>query len=213
MIIVLIAILAIGVLAELILILSLARLVGKMMVRMGPSGVGALATPEGLELGESVIPFQTTTVSGDWIEVPLAGTATLAVFLRLTSCDTCQAVVEHVIRISKSYRDIVKPLVITNSDHLGGEEAISGYAEKLAAASIPLCVDNDIFERFEVKTVPYGFLVGLDGEVKAKGIINSLEHVESLLEAAELGHDRERQEQAEVELVSVKNEKEAIRYG
>ena len=54
--------------------------------------------------------------------------------------------------------------------------------------NFPVVTAPDVAAKYQVRVPPYAILVGTDGLVKAKGLVNHLEHLESLLTAARLGH-------------------------
>jgi methylamine dehydrogenase accessory protein MauD len=52
---------------------------------------------------------------------------------------------------------------------------------------IPFVASDDIALQYQVTIAPYGIVVDRTGVVRSKGLVNSFAHVESLLNAEELG--------------------------
>ena len=86
-------VLSVLVLTELLLILALARQVGRILVRLGPSGADALETSDGPAIGERMGEIE-VPINGDGVlRVPQEGRRVLLAFLSLTSCDACRSLV------------------------------------------------------------------------------------------------------------------------
>jgi methylamine dehydrogenase accessory protein MauD len=67
-------------------------------------------------------------------------------------------------------------------------EAAQKYAiEHKVDKSIPFIVSDDLALSYQVTLAPYGIVIDRQGIVRAKGIVNNYSHIESLLNAEELG--------------------------
>jgi methylamine dehydrogenase accessory protein MauD len=71
---------------------------------------------------------------------------------------------------------------------LEDEVANQTYVNRHQLNDIPYCIVPKIIEAYQVTTSPYAILVGADGTIQTKGMVNRLEHLESLLNVLEEGY-------------------------
>ena len=62
------------------------------------------------------------------------------------------------------------------------------FISKHHLEDIPYIVSKDLAVKYNIIAPPYGLIIDEQGKLKAKGLINHLEHLESLLEAAQSSH-------------------------
>ena len=60
--------------------------------------------------------------------------------------------------------------------------------ERKVSRPTPVCPKRPCRRAGAVGGAPFGLWVGADGKVKAKGMVDRREHLESLRQAAEIGH-------------------------
>ncbi|HEY5759377.1 MAG TPA: hypothetical protein VIU34_26320, partial [Steroidobacter sp.] len=63
------------------------------------------------------------------------------------------------------------------------------FAEASGLQSFPYVLSTELGVSFRVSRLPFAVLIGEDGIVRAKGLINNREQLESLFSAKELGID------------------------
>ncbi|MCY4270012.1 MAG: thiol-disulfide isomerase, partial [Gammaproteobacteria bacterium] len=61
------------------------------------------------------------------------------------------------------------------------------YVEELRIAGYPYVISMQLGMTYQVSKLPFALLIGGDGILKSKGLVNSREHLESLLESMEKG--------------------------
>ena len=66
-------------------------------------------------------------------------------------------------------------------------EAHDAYARELRIAAFPYVVSQALGIRFAVSKLPFAALIGADGVLGGKGLVNTREHLESLVEAMHTG--------------------------
>jgi len=84
-------------------------------------------------------------------------------------------------RSERRYLDIV--LVALR----GSEQENREFATRHAIQKEKYVLSNELGDLYNVASSPYGVLIGADGTVRSKGIVNHLEHFASLLNADEIG--------------------------
>lgn len=173
----------IAVIALALVVLALARQIGVLHERIAPAG--ALTTRAGPKPGDKAPALDVTTLDGSTLRIGGAspqGRRTLLFFLS-PSCPVCKTVLPSVLRVAASE---VPPVdVILASDGDRGEH--QAYVEQNGLRGLAYVLSTELGLSYGIGKLPYAVLVDPDGIVRAKGLVNSREHVESLFEADRLG--------------------------
>jgi methylamine dehydrogenase accessory protein MauD len=70
----------------------------------------------------------------------------------------------------------------------GGELAVHRqYIADMGLGDYPYIVSLELGMKFEVGKLPFAVLVGADGVLRSKGLVNNREHLESLVESMDTG--------------------------
>jgi methylamine dehydrogenase accessory protein MauD len=171
------------VIALLLVVASLARQVGVLHERIGP--VGALMLNRGLKVGDAAPQLEVVDLKGVSVRVGGLrndGRSTLLLFVSPT-CPVCKSllpVVKSSIRSERLWLDIV----LASDGSLAEQRA---YIQKNALADLTYVLSTDLGMSFQVSRLPYAALVDEQGVLRARGLVNSREHLESLFEAKRLG--------------------------
>ena len=163
------------------LVLVLARQVGILHERIAP--VGALALSKGPAVGEAAPRVAVQSLSGSLARIGEAlgdGRSQLLFFVS-PRCPVCKTLLPTVQRLGRSQR--VKLRYASD----GAEEDHAGFARKHGLDAADYFVSTELGLRYQIAKLPYAVLIDADGIVRAQGIVNTREHVESLFEAQVLG--------------------------
>jgi len=158
-----------------------ARQIGLIHKRIFPSG--ARMTDAGPKIGVLVPALSVTDLDGRQIE--LGGEAlkpTLLTFVSAT-CGSCSDLVPALRALWKNERKRLNFAIISLA---GSEEENRQFIGEHRLEDIPFVLSHELGRSFKVLAPPYGVLLDKTGAVKAKGIVNRREHLESLLNADEL---------------------------
>lgn len=171
----------IAVLVQIAVIFALARQIGILYERVSP--VGAMISDSGPDIGVRVPALTLPNLNG--AELPLGGPEGRAqlVFFLSTTCPICKALLPAL----RSIRDDEGRWldVVLASD---GREAIHRrLIESENLQSFPYVLSSELGMTFKVAKLPFAVLIGPDGKVRAKGLVNSREQLESLFTASETG--------------------------
>lgn len=162
-------------------LLALARQVGVLHMRVAPAG--ALTTSAGPSVGSAAAAIPATTLDGQKVTV---GGHQHGVPLRLLmfvspSCPLCK----NLIPMAKSFaRDERVQLVFIGDDDAAAqrqmiaEHSLGGYQ---------FINGPEVGQAYEVAKLPYAVLMDEHGTILSKGLVNSREHLESLIIAHEMG--------------------------
>jgi methylamine dehydrogenase accessory protein MauD len=166
-----------------LVVLALARQIGVLHERIAPAG--ALSLSGGLKAGETVPPLALSSLAhGDLTldEFSKRQHGVLLFFLSPT-CPVCKSLLPVVQRIAREEPWL--ELVLASD---GGEQREhQSYVNEHGLDGIPYVLSQELGLTFQVSKLPYAVLVDEAGILVAQGLVNSREHLESLLEARRLG--------------------------
>jgi len=170
-----------AVIALAVTVLALARQVGVLHERIAP--VGALALGKGPQTGESAPRLTVRTLGGGTVEIggpAQEGTLRLLFFVSPT-CPICKSLLPTVQAFAQSER--LQLLLIGDGDL----EQQRQMAERHGIEPGHFAHAPEVGRAFQVAKLPYAVLVSAAGVIVAQGLVNSREHLESLVTAYELG--------------------------
>ena len=181
-------VIAVSVLWVLVLVLAvavfaLARQVGVLFERVAP--MGALVTDSGPRVGEASPHFDLTALDGRAIHVGAANARAQLLFFVSPTCPVCKKLLPILKSVSVSEKSWLD--VALASD--GEEAAHRAFVRDRQLAQFPYLLSRDLGVAYRVSRLPYGVLIDDAGVVRAKGLVNNREQLESLFNARELGHD------------------------
>ena len=167
-----------------VLVLALTRQVGVLHERVAPAG--ALMPTSGPKVGEMTEPIPLTDLNGHSVKVGGAdadGVSTLIMFISPT-CPVCKSLVP-IARSLVSYEGKRMQLVFASD---GGKiERHVAYVRDLGIEDYPYIVSQPLGLAYAVSKLPFAVLIGSDGALKSKGLVNTREHLESLVESMDSG--------------------------
>ncbi|MGN2639200.1 redoxin domain-containing protein [Nocardia takedensis] len=168
--------------ALLLMILGLAREIGRVQVRLGPLGARMMDTGPKIEQAGPTFHGLTDHLGRT---VSVGGHRERPQLLLFTApgCSTCKSLLPGMKAMAKGEGDLDIVLI---SDGTARE-----HAEFLAGAGIGpelSYVDGrDVGIAYQVGTTPFGVMLDEHGKIRAKGLCNHMAQVESLLNAVESG--------------------------
>ncbi len=183
-----------------LLVFALARQVGVLHERVAPAG--ALMPVSGPKVGEMTEVMPLTDLNGHAVAIGGAdseGLATLILFISPT-CPVCKSLVP-IARSLVSYEGKRMRLVFaSDGDKI---ERHFAYVSDLDLEDYPYVVSLPLGLAYAVSKLPFAVLIGSDGALKSKGLVNTREHLESLVESMDSGvaslQDYLEQHQSEVD--------------
>ena len=161
-------------------VLALARQVGVLHERLAP--MGALTMDHGPEIGTAAPVFELPSLTGGLLGVGRAtGRAQLIFFLSPT-CPVCKKLlpVLRALRSGERETDVILASDGEQPEHLA-------FYRRENLAPFPYVLSPALGLTYKISKLPYAVLIGPDGKIAAKGLVNNREQIESLLVAQELG--------------------------
>jgi methylamine dehydrogenase accessory protein MauD len=163
--------------------LALLRQVGVIHERIAP--MGALTLDKGPKEGESAPVFDLLDLRKRRVhlggENP-AGHSTLVFFLSPT-CPVCKKMLPILKSASRSEARRLDIVLASDGDAPEHERFVA--AQNLS--EFPYLLSQELGMTYRVGKLPYAVLIDETGVVRAKGLINTREHLESLIQAKEMG--------------------------
>ncbi|MFM8412841.1 MAG: methylamine dehydrogenase accessory protein MauD [Alphaproteobacteria bacterium] len=164
-------------------VVALARQVGILYERVAPAG--ALSIGRGPAVGERAPVVSARLLGGGTMEIGGPsddGRRTLLFFLSPT-CPVCKTLLPVVRRIAREERERLR--LVLASD--GPPEEHLRFVEENGLRDVPYALSTELGVAWKVPRLPWATLLDAGGAVRSKGLVNSREHLESLLEADALG--------------------------
>jgi methylamine dehydrogenase accessory protein MauD len=171
------------VLGLLIVVLALTRQLGVLHERITP--VGALMLGRGLSVGEPAPRLEVADLEGRTLRLgaPSAeGRSTLVLFVSPT-CPVCKSLLPVVKWSGKDERQWLDIVLASDGDPAEHRD----FVRAQGLASLPYVVSAPLGLTYQVSRLPYAVLLDGAGILRARGLVNSREHLESLFEAQRLG--------------------------
>ena len=167
-----------------LVVLALARQVGILHERVAPAG--ALQPIEGPKVGEVTEPMKLRDLDGRQVTIggpDPNGLATLVLFISPT-CPVCKSLVPTVKSLAKTEGTRMRLVFASDGDK---PEQHVAYATDLRLGDYPYVLSQALGLGYHVSKLPFAVLIGVDGTLQSKGLVNSREHLESLVEAMDMG--------------------------
>jgi methylamine dehydrogenase accessory protein MauD len=164
-------------------VFGLVRQIGVLHERVAPVGALAAATP--LEVGEPAPVIDVRTIAGDSVRVGAPcedGASTLLFFLSPT-CPVCKTLLPTLLRIAGEEGPGLRLVFASDGD----PDEQRSFAEAEGLLRFPYVLSTALGLAYHATKLPYAVLVDGDGIVRAKGLVNNREHVESLFAARDHG--------------------------
>ncbi len=163
-------------------LLAVVRQLGVLHERIAPAG--ALMLTRGLTVGEPAPRLEVKDLQGRTHQVGAAqaGRSTLLLFVSPT-CPVCKTLLPAVKSSGRQERDWLD-LILASDGDLEEQQA---FVRSQGLESIPYVVSPALGLAYQVSRLPYAALLDAQGVLRARGLVNSREHLESLFEAQRLG--------------------------
>jgi methylamine dehydrogenase accessory protein MauD len=167
--------------AVIVALWALARQVGILYERVAP--MGALVTDAGPKLGEAAPRFELPALNGTLVAIGGERAKSLLIFFLSPTCPVCKKLLPVLKSASQAEREWLD--VVLASDGEATEHL--GFYGDAKLQQFPYVLSAELGMTYRVSRLPYAVLIDERGVIRAKGLINSREHLESLFNAKELG--------------------------
>lgn len=166
-----------------LVVLALARQVTMLHTRITP--VGALLLMKGLAVGEPAPVVVVEDLGGRVLTIGgrRDDARSLLVMFVSPTCPVCKQLLPVLKSSRRDERDWLE-IVLASDGELARQHS---FLEAQGLDVFPYIVSTELGRSYQVSRLPFAALIDADGTLRARGIINSREHLESLFEAKRLG--------------------------
>jgi len=146
-----------------------------------------MMTNEGLEIGKLAPEVEATDFRGRRFRLGIQQEkAALLVFISPT-CGACSELAPALRSIWKGEQEIADLFLVS----IGGDQVANAeFITRHKLGDIPYFISQGLGVKYKVMSPPYALLIDKEGVVRAKGIVNHFEHLESLLNAEQIDKTR-----------------------
>lgn len=169
------------ILALLVAVFALARQIGVLYERVAP--MGALVMDNGPKVGAASPVFALTNLDGFPVNIGTPSPQSTLLFFLSPTCPVCK----KLLPILKSAAATEKRWlsVVLASD--GDEAEQRAFIRRAGLEAFSYVLSTPLGVTYQVSKLPYAVLLDERGIVRAKGLVNSREQLESLFTAKDLG--------------------------
>ncbi len=156
------------------------RQIGVLYERISP--MGALMDSAGPDVGEPGPAFRLDSLTGGEVNIGAVGRSQLVFFLSPT-CPVCKQLLPVLASIRNDEKAWLDVILASDGDQARHVDFIR--KAKLAAFSYVLSADLGM--TYRIQRLPFAVLTDAEGVVRAKGLVNNREQLESLFNALKAG--------------------------
>ncbi len=167
-----------------LLVFALTRQVGILHERVAPAG--ALLPTTGPKVGEMTRELALKSIDGSPLTiggVDESGLATFVLFISPT-CPICKSLVPTARSLVSSEGKRMRLMFASDG---GSRKQHEAYVSDLDIGGYSYVLSQELGMTFQVSKLPFAVLIGSDGTLKSKGLVNTREHMESLIESMDSG--------------------------
>lgn len=171
----------VAVLALLVAVIALSRQIGILYERIAP--MGALMMDTGPKVSEVAPVFDLPSLGGGQVAVGVPGPRATLLFFLSPTCPVCKKLLPILKALQRAESRTVR--IVLASD---GEAATHlKFVREHQLEDFPYVLSQELGMTYRVSRLPYGVMLDRRGTVVAKGLVNSREQLDSLLNAHDMG--------------------------
>ena len=166
------------------LLFAITRQVGILHERVAPAG--ALQPTSGPKIGEITEEIKATSLQGESIRLGGSRQEEQASFILFISptCPVCKELVPTAKSLAKAELNDIKLFFASDGENI---EQHKNYIRDLDIENYPYFVSESLGIYYQVSKLPFAVLIDGDGILRSKGLVNTREHLESLIESMTTG--------------------------
>ena len=161
-------------------VMGLVRQIGVLHGRLAPAG--ALMMDKGVAVNEAAPQVTASDRHGRPVNFGYAGEKNQLLFFLSPTCPICKSLLPAIKSIAKEQADRLDVVFISDGDMDAQQKMIREH--KLEDATY--VVGPEVGMTYQIGKLPYAALIDKTGTLRAKGLVNSREHLDSLFEVEHL---------------------------
>jgi methylamine dehydrogenase accessory protein MauD len=161
--------------------LALLRQIGVIHERIAP--MGALTLDKGPKEGENAPLFDLLDIRKRRVKVGGANGKSSLIFFLSPSCPVCKKMLPILKSSSRTEANWLDIVLASDGEVTEHERFVNAQG----LGDFPYLLSQELGMTYRVGKLPYAVLIDEAGVIRAKGLINTREHLESLIQAKEMG--------------------------
>ena len=164
-------------------VFALARQIGVLHERVAP--LGALMTDRAADIGDRAQRFEVTDIAGGRVQIGGERAQQKSQLLLFVSpaCPMCKKLLPAARSFARREQRHLDLVLVGDGERGEHERLARGHGLE----GVPLVISPVVGMSYGIGKLPYAVLIDHEGVVRGKGLVNSREHLESLLTAQEAG--------------------------
>ncbi|MBP6252062.1 MAG: methylamine dehydrogenase accessory protein MauD [Rubrivivax sp.] len=171
----------VAVLALLVVVIALSRQIGILYERIAP--MGALMMDSGPKVGDAAPVLALPTLDGSELVIGAASAHSTLLFFLSPTCPVCKKLLPILKSVKKAEGERLELVLASDGDASEHRD----FRRRAELGAFPYVLSTELGMKFHVGKLPYAVLIDEAGRVRAKGLVNSREQLDSLFAARELG--------------------------
>lgn len=163
------------------LVLVLTRQIGLLHERLRP--VGALDQAAEVAVGDSAPDLPLDDLAGDPLRLAGGDGARTLLFFLSPTCPVCEGLLPTLRSVAAEESPDLRLVLASDGD----PEEHRRFRRRQQLEDLPYVLSTELGMRFGVARLPTAVLIDAQGVIRAKGLVNTREHLESLFTADTLG--------------------------
>lgn len=161
-------------------VMGLVRQIGVLHGRIAPAG--ALMVDKGVAVNEPAPQVTASDRNGRPVNFGYAGEKSQLLFFLSPTCPICKSLLPAIKSIAKEQADRLDVVFISDGDM----EAQQALIREHKLDDVTYVVGPEVGMTYQIGKLPYAALIDKAGTLRAKGLVNSREHLDSLFEVEHL---------------------------
>lgn len=166
-----------------VLLWALSRQVGVLFERVAP--MGALVTDAGPAVGAASPSFQLRGIQSEAVNIGGAAERPTLLFFLSPTCPVCKKLIPVLKALVKDERSALQVVLASDGGDPDGADHLR-FVREQGLEKMPYLLSTELGMGYRVSRLPYAVLLDTQGVVAAKGLVNSREQLDSLLNAHEM---------------------------
>ncbi|MCC6076744.1 methylamine dehydrogenase accessory protein MauD [Pseudomonas sp. GCM10022188] len=162
-------------------VMGLVRQIGVLHGRLAPAG--ALMVDKGVAVNDPAPKVTAADRKGRPVNFGYPGEKSQLLFFLSPTCPICKSLLPAIKSIAKQQSDRIEVVYVSDGDMEAQQALIAEY--ELESATY--VVGPEVGMTYQIGKLPYAALIDKAGVLRAKGLVNSREHLDSLFETEHLG--------------------------
>jgi len=165
-----------------ITVFALVRQIGVLHERVAP--MGALMTDRAVAIGDPAPAFDLKDLNQKGVRIGGSQPRSQMLLFVSPNCPVCKKLLPLARAVARGERGGLDLILVGDGDI----EEQKAFVQRHGLGDVPYVVGPEVGMAYQVGKLPYAILIDEDGFIRAKGLVNSREHLESLIEAKESGY-------------------------